>query len=155
MPAGRVGVSLNDNATLFKLTFVAKFNGLLSEALNVNSDYTRSEAYNNSTEQMDVVLDFAKQDGMFTGDQFALYQNIPNPFLQETKISFHLPEAGNATFTVYDVTGRVLKQVEDTYAQGYNEIYFNSSDINTKGVLFYRLATATDSAVKKMTIINQ
>ncbi|WP_236972050.1 T9SS type A sorting domain-containing protein, partial [Membranihabitans marinus] len=68
-------------------------------------------------------------------------------------IGFNLPEASDATLSVYDVTGKVLKVVEGAYGKGYNEVKLNSSDLNATGVLYYQLDTKTYTATKKMIVI--
>lgn len=83
-----------------------------------------------------------------------LYQNKPNPFKNETSISFNLPEAGLATLTVYNINGQVVKQVKGEYAQGFNEVNFNRSDLGETGVLYYTLRTLNETATKIMVVID-
>ena len=82
-----------------------------------------------------------------------MLQNQPNPFKDETVIGFTLPEATIATLTIYDVSGRVLKQIKGDYAKGYNEESINRSELSGTGVLYYTLETADDSATKKMIVV--
>ncbi len=84
------------------------------------------------------------------GVGFELYQNAPNPFISKTTVGFHLPEATAATLTVYDETGRVLYTTTGDFAKGYNAITLDRASIKANGVLYYKLATDTDSATKKM-----
>ncbi|MCC6410234.1 MAG: T9SS type A sorting domain-containing protein, partial [Saprospiraceae bacterium] len=84
------------------------------------------------------------------GVGFELYQNQPNPFVSKTVIGFHLPEATEATLTVFDETGRMIYTVNGDFAKGNNAITLDRAQINTVGVLYYKLETATDSASKKM-----
>ncbi|MEM1320679.1 MAG: T9SS type A sorting domain-containing protein, partial [Bacteroidota bacterium] len=91
--------------------------------------------------------------GTVVANEFALFQNQPNPFKDETVIGFNLPQASAATLTIYDVSGRVLKQYNGEYAQGYNEVSLNRSELSAAGVLYYTLETTTESATKKMILI--
>ena len=84
---------------------------------------------------------------------FELYQNQPNPFQNETLISFRLPEASAATLTIFDVSGRVLKVVEGDYGEGYNEVQIGRSELGSPGMLYYELKTATDHAIMKMILL--
>jgi hypothetical protein len=44
-----------------------------------------------------------------------LYQNTPNPFSERTEIRFSLPDdAQNASVCVFDMTGKMLKQIPVT-----------------------------------------
>jgi hypothetical protein len=51
-----------------------------------------------------------------------LSQNFPNPFVEETTISFTLPEAGEATINVYDLNGRVVKEFSGAYTAGEHAV---------------------------------
>ncbi len=135
----------------FSLTFKALNNVTLSNALTINSKYTAAEAYNADAEVLDVALAF---NGQVAANSFELYQNTPNPFKSETAIGFNLPEAGSATLTIYDLSGKVLKQFAGDYAKGYNEISINRNEVAGAGVLYYQLDTNNDSATKKMLLID-
>ncbi len=145
-------VELDDEVVVFSVTLRAKRDVLLSEVLSVSSDYTAAEAYNAELDLMNVELEF-NTTGAVSADEFALMQNQPNPFRDETTIGFVLPQASTATLTVYDVSGRVLKVYEDDYAKGYNEVSINRSELSGVGVLYYTLQSDDNSATKKMIII--
>ncbi|MBK6995578.1 MAG: T9SS type A sorting domain-containing protein [Saprospiraceae bacterium] len=95
-----------------------------------------------------------------SGVGFELYQNQPNPFVNKTSIGFYLPARRNfseggpetieATLSIFDETGRVVYQQKGQFAQGENTIALDRALLNTTGVLYYKLQTATDSATKKM-----
>jgi len=151
---GLLSTSWNGEATaedvLFSLTFNATTTGLLSELLEISSDLTVAEAYNTDGELLDVNIEFAAAD---VAVDFALAQNIPNPFNGETVVGFNLPVAGAATLTVMDVQGKVLKEIKGDYAKGLNTITLNARDL-TPGVLYYQLESADQVATKKMIIID-
>lgn len=84
------------------------------------------------------------------GDPFVLYQNEPNPFLSETKIGFYLPAAATATLNVYDETGRAIYTTEGDFAKGRNAFQINLAPVVSQGMLYCRISTPTDSAVRKM-----
>jgi len=79
-----------------------------------------------------------------------LYQNQPNPFVNKTSIGFYLPEAGEATLSVFEETGRMVYQQKGQFVKGENTVLLERALLNTSGVLYYKLETATDSATKKM-----
>ncbi len=144
-----------DGAESFTVKFRAAKAGKLSEMMSVSSRITKAEAYPASAEasagKMDVALRFGSPAGMTTvGVGFELYQNEPNPFVNRTSIGFHLPQAAAATLTVYDETGRVVFTQKGDFAKGYNSILLDRALLNTTGVLYYTLETATDAATKKM-----
>jgi hypothetical protein len=65
-------------------------------------------------------------------------------------IGFHLPEATQATLTVYDETGRMIYTQQGDFAKGYNSLMIDRNVMNASGMLYYKLETATDSATRKM-----
>lgn len=140
---------LANDEVLFSLTFNANTNTQLSNVLNINSNYTNAEAYNGNAELLDVNLAF---NGKASELKFELYQNTPNPFSQATSIGFNLPQAGQATLTIMDMSGKVLNTVAGEYAKGYNEISIDRSNL-TNGVLYYQLDTPRETATMKMIMI--
>ena len=144
----------NKNA-LFSLVVKAKTDVTLSRALSLNSRYTAAEAYTKQAELLDVDLQFQQLDGSNNvANEFALYQNTPNPFDGATTIGFHLPQAGEATLTFFDTDGKVLKTIIGDYAKGYNVIAVSANDLGNVGskLIYYQLRTATATATRKAII---
>lgn len=140
------------SAEIVSFVIRSKNNMLLHDALTIGSNLTTAEGFDAKGETMDIKLAFK---GMNTeGSNFTLYQNEPNPFYEETKIAFHLPTASKAKIIISDASGRVLKTIEGYYVKGYNEIKVAKTDLNTTGIVFYRLETPTHNAIKKMIILN-
>jgi len=135
----------------FSVTFRSKASGMLSEMLTVSSRITKAEAYDLNREPQAVALRFNGQNGStISGLGFELYQNQPNPWMNKTQVGFYLPEAAEATLTIFDETGRTLFTQKGDFGKGYNAIGIERALVNTTGVLYYKVETATDSAVKKM-----
>ena len=151
--ANNAAVKMADDEVVFSVTFRAIKDVLLSEVLSVSSDYTAAEAYTADLDLLNVKLEFNAATTSVS-DEFALMQNQPNPFKDETTIGFVLPQASTATLTVYDVAGRVLKVYPGDYAKGYNEISINRSELGGVGVLYYTLKSDDNSATKKMILLD-
>jgi hypothetical protein len=83
----------------------------------------------------------------------ALHQNRPNPFSQQTIISFDLTETDKAVLTVYDVNGRQVFMSNKGFKTGYNEVMLNKSVFQTTGTYFYRLTTDKFSTVKRLQFV--
>ena len=149
--ADAITTSVDGEANEFTVKFRAVKSGKLSQMLGVSSRITRAEAYSQSNNRMDVALRF-NNGGVSTiaGVGFELYQNQPNPFVSKTMIGFHLPEATEATLSIYDETGRMLFTQKGQFTKGYNAIAIDRALLNTTGVMYYKLETATDAATKKM-----
>ncbi|MEI6407881.1 MAG: T9SS type A sorting domain-containing protein, partial [Bacteroidota bacterium] len=84
------------------------------------------------------------------GVGFELYQNQPNPFVNKTSIGFYLPTSTTATLTIFDETGRLIHTQKGNFAKGYNSFMVEKALVNTTGMLYYKVETATDSGVKSM-----
>ena len=150
-------VSVAEGTGLFKMMFKAKSDVRLNEVLAINSRFTAAEAYDVNTTNGQINLlnvELRFEDAAINSDQFELYQNIPNPFLNETVIGFRLPEATTATLTIYDVSGRALKQITGDYEAGYNKVSLDRVDW-AEGILYYQLETATRHATMKMALIGR
>ncbi|NBB89432.1 MAG: T9SS type A sorting domain-containing protein [Bacteroidetes bacterium] len=142
------GLSTQDNEALFIVRITATEDVRLSDALSISSEITPAEAY--------VGEDIQKVDLRFNNAgprEFALYQNVPNPFESKTMIRFDLPEAGNATLTVFDGTGKVVKEINGDYKAGSNKLELLRSDLPGHGLLYYRLESGDYVAVKKMILM--
>jgi len=158
--ADAVTTSVDGEAGEFAVTFRAVKAGKVSQMLGASSRITRAEAYlpaealaqagGLSNNRMDVAFRFNGATQVISGVGFELYQNQPNPFVNKTVIGFHLPEAAEATLTVFDESGRMLFTQKGQFAKGYNAISVDRSLLNTTGLMYYKLETATDAATKKM-----
>jgi hypothetical protein len=86
-------------------------------------------------------------------EQFALAQNYPNPFVNETKIEFQLKNAGNAGLSVHDLFGKEVAVITNQQlAVGNHEYIFDASELPT-GIYYYRLQVGNEIENKKMTVI--
>ncbi|MBK9227522.1 MAG: T9SS type A sorting domain-containing protein [Ignavibacteria bacterium] len=84
---------------------------------------------------------------------YDLSQNYPNPFNPVTTIKYQIPEAGSVNLVIYDVLGREISTLVNTFqAAGYYEMRFDATDV-ASGVYFYRLKTEKFSDLKKMIIL--
>lgn len=141
------GVTKADKTVAFTLTFEAKTNGELKDLLSLNNDLATAKAFQTDSNEGKVELVFNTPTAT---DDFVLYQNRPNPFTEQTSIGFTLPEAMPAHISFYDVTGRMLHQIDQDFANGYNEITVHQSDLGANGVIYYELTTERGSVVRKM-----
>ena len=134
---------------LFHLVLRAKKPAYLSEAIRLNDRITKKEAYING-KLHDVVPGFnVNQDGQV----YALYQNVPNPFTEETIIGFQLPVSERGTLEIQDASGRVVKVFEGEFRKGYNQQKVKLADLKGPGVYFYKLNTANYSESKSFILI--
>ncbi|HJW31353.1 MAG TPA: proprotein convertase P-domain-containing protein [Saprospiraceae bacterium] len=144
------GVTAKRDEVLFTLHFEARRGGHLSDMLEINSQLTEAEAYNTFDEVKDLKLVFNGQHGIA---DFALYQNIPNPFKENTVIGYEVPVAGQVTLTLFDATGKTVLTKQQNAVKGYNTVLIQSKELGNVGVLYYRLDAGAYTATKKMILM--
>jgi hypothetical protein len=133
---------------LFTLVFKAVGSG--KSTLKLDESVISPEVYG---EMLDIQrLDLQVRDRASKG-QNILYQNEPNPFDENTKIAFELAQAGTATISVIDMTGKVVYRISDTFGKGYHAIMIDASHLQNAGVYYYKVDTAGFNATKKMIVI--
>jgi hypothetical protein len=85
--------------------------------------------------------------------RFALLQNAPNPFNPQTVIRFSVPNATQATLTMYDARGReVATLARGAHVRGWHDVVWNARDM-ASGVYFYRLQAGNFTATKKLVLL--
>lgn len=150
-------VTLDAGDEIVSLSFLASEKAMISEVINLNRRALTPEIYTDNNGQIsteDLVLTIENRNGTISPSiNFELMQNVPNPFDNNTTISFMLPQASAASLKVYDYTGRLLLERQDEFQKGYNQITLDINDIEATGILYYQLDTKTHSASRKMIVI--
>ncbi|NND05744.1 MAG: T9SS type A sorting domain-containing protein [Saprospiraceae bacterium] len=142
------GMPLVADKPLFTLRFIAQSQGKISKAVALERTL-EPEMYDVDDETIGLSLQFEQSNQL---DQTTLYQNRPNPFRESTTIEFYMSSTGEATITVFDASGRQIKQVYGHYAEGNQLVQFAGNEL-TPGVLYYQLKTATGTLTKKMVLL--
>jgi subtilisin-like proprotein convertase family protein len=89
---------------------------------------------------------------------FRSYQNYPNPFNPMTTIRFDLPRAGHVSLRVYDLAGRLVRELVngDLAAASHTVVWDGADNAGRRmssGIYYYRLTTGDDVATRKMTLV--
>ncbi|MDZ7725021.1 MAG: glycoside hydrolase family 9 protein [candidate division KSB1 bacterium] len=80
---------------------------------------------------------------------FHMGQNYPNPFNPRTTIAYELPVASDVELCVYDVSGRKIQSLVDSYkSPGRYRAIWDTQEL-ASGVYFYQLKTDEFSDIKK------
>ncbi len=87
-----------------------------------------------------------------------LDQNTPNPFVGGTTIKFAVPTNGRVKVAVYDVTGKLVKDLANrVMTPGEYSVTWDGRDSRNKevgpGIYFYTFATPKGSIQKKMVVL--
>ncbi|MEZ4906792.1 MAG: T9SS type A sorting domain-containing protein [Saprospiraceae bacterium] len=143
-------ISLNNETPLFYLKFKTLTNSYLGDNITINSDITPALAVINNDESP---VGFRVSETENIVDKMVVYQNNPNPFTDETTISFTIPTEENVNIKITDITGKVLFEKTNKYQSGFNQFRISSSELSAKGVLFYTLKANDELITKKMVVI--
>ncbi|MBN1999520.1 T9SS type A sorting domain-containing protein, partial [candidate division KSB1 bacterium] len=74
-----------------------------------------------------------------------LLQNYPNPFNNSTEIQYTLPQAATVTLQIFDITGRLVRTLENTryYEAGEHRTVWDGRDdtgqVVASGVYYCRM----------------
>jgi len=84
-----------------------------------------------------------------------LYQNSPNPFTNATQIWFDVPEASHVTLQVFDLTGRKVRLLADSwYPTGSHHVGWDAKDSAGQsvagGIFFVQLQAGRFTDTKRM-----
>jgi len=144
-------ILFEQNSPLFSLEFSnQESNNNQNNAIQLPERKTRfsTEFYGeNGTIFRPVLMDKSKD--AIEKDNYALYQNRPNPFSSETEIPFHLPHAQRVVLEIFDSSGRLLKSTELDGQKGMN-FYLLQMDKKWSGTHYYRLSTVNWESSRKM-----
>jgi hypothetical protein len=101
----------------------------------------------------------------FVGDELpalptrtVLHPNYPNPFNPTTVIRYELASAGDVTVRIYDVTGALVRTLEERHRErGRYEVGWNGTNDQghgvASGVYFYRLRAPSFAQTRKMILL--
>jgi hypothetical protein len=121
----------------------------------------------NTIGNMDCVQCHTDHTGTFTSAQkveefsptYKLHQNYPNPFNPSTTIRFSLPAAETVTLAVYDIHGRLVKNIVayEQYQAGSFEVAWdgrnNAGQVVASGTYFVRLYAGPHVESMKLTFV--
>ena len=91
-------------------------------------------------------------------NNFALYQNQPNPFNPITTLRYDLPQNEMINITIYDMKGRIIKTlVNSSQTAGHKTIQWNATNDKNKpvsaGLYLYTIQAGEFRQTKKMVLL--
>jgi hypothetical protein len=96
------------------------------------------------------------EDG--TPAKLELRQNMPNPVFQTTTIAFGLPQESSVRLSIYDVSGRRVRDLVDrTVPPGLHSVSWDRTDDRGRpvhpGVFYYRMVVGPTSFVRRLVVL--
>ena len=89
---------------------------------------------------------------------YALHQNYPNPFNPTTQIRYDLPKNEFVDIIIYDLMGRKIKSLFNTYQNaGYRSVNWNSGNDSgqpvSAGMYIYTIQAGEFRQTRKMVLL--
>ena len=137
--------------SIFSIDFESSIRTELKDVVAITSRVTADEAYLGSLANVSSVSLGLTDDDI--AEAYELYQNTPNPFSESTVIPFSLPRADKASLSIFDAAGKTIKVVTGSFSAGYNQFNISKEALETSGVLYYRLESASFTDMKKMIVL--
>jgi len=140
-------------SNLFTLVMRAKQSGNVLDMISMTSSITMAESYVEAGDEIAVanIKLVDPRDAL----NYALDQNEPNPFKDQTVIGWTMGKDAEATLTVYDVQGRVIYSLTGDYTKGDHTISLDREELQgVSGVLYYQLESGDFTATKKMILMD-
>ncbi len=99
-----------------------------------------------------------EEELLYPYEKVVLEQNYPNPFVNETDISYTLPRKANVELKIYDVAGKLVRTlVNDIQSSGQKRVAWDRKDEKGKavhsGVYFYGLKTGVGASITKVMVV--
>lgn len=114
--------------------------------LNTRKEVTKNVKNRSLNKQTELIVSSHPQE-------YELLQNYPNPFNPSTTIYYALPKSGNIILRVYDILGKEVITLENSYKEaGRYALKFNASNLSS-GMYIYKLTADKFSEVKRMMLV--
>ena len=122
--------------------------------MNATTDYKAMVVFNAGSSDANVYIDNVslkekiESETLRSSEQLLkkdrLHHNYPNPFNQETKITYHLAGRSHVRLNIFNINGRFIRTlVEKTQEGGYYSVTWNSRNqagaLESSGIYLCRL----------------
>ena len=98
-----------------------------------------------------IVVNTATSVETFHKDEFALFQNMPNPSLGSTTIKFNSPANEKIIFKTYNLLGEEIESRQISSSSGVNTIELNTSAYS-EGIYLYSINNGSQLLTKRMIV---
>ncbi len=85
---------------------------------------------------------------------FTVYGASPNPFQEQTNLTFFLPQAGEVTLEIVDLSGRLLFSRTQQMGKGLQQFFIKDHELGGSGLFFYSLKNGSSIHSGKLMVID-
>jgi len=147
------GESFADGSELMTVKVRGLQQTLLSEAIQISSDFLESETINSANEEGCINLEFEEIISSVEFDEtyFSEIKVYPNPWIKETILNIDLPNNETVLFQIRNLEGKLLFKKTLNLVAGTNEIIISDDMINNNhGLMFYSLGNESFQYTNKL-----
>ncbi len=95
-----------------------------------------------------------KKDKEHNSKKSSLYQNVPNPFVNETNIMYELPQSGYAKLSLHNGAGQMVCTLVNGHRNaGLHSLALRAENLSA-GVYFLTLETDTEREIRKCILLH-
>lgn len=149
------GESFDDETGLFKIYFKQKTTATTSvESFRVVNEITPAIAFDFEGNPSVISLtDLQKiKNDKLNDSKITVYQNIPNPFSEHSKIIFKMGIDDLVQINFVDQHGSTIYSTENYYSAGTHQLEVDANDFPSAGIYYYSITTSSERVVRKMII---
>jgi hypothetical protein len=144
-------VRIDDDMALCTIRVKGKNSNVkLSESVSLNSGNLKPEAYVEDSGYEIIPLEIEWLNVQHDENEYALFQNVPNPFKDQTSIGFSLPKESVVLIQVFNANGQLITEFEGQYQAGTHTLQVNQNIFAKSGVYYYSMKTSEFTASRKM-----
>lgn len=150
--SGYAQVSENIKGKVYDINTGAALTSVMIYITDMQTGKTDS-TFTNSSGYWEYFYPLSVIDKDIMPNGFYVSQNYPNPFNPSTRVNVIMPEAGNATVSVYDALGRLVDRREEYVQGGSFTVEWNAR--GSAGVYFLNIKTKSGSQTRKMVLLDR
>ncbi len=145
------GIDLKDGKVIFTLKFKVEKDFILDENIfEIKKDRMIQAGYKEG-KTLDVNLLLEKSLALESIEEVMTVQpNYPNPFEFSTLVNFYIPNSNIIYFSIFDITGRKIYQMEQYFEAGDNKINIDGTILPESGLYYYQLNNSKSHFEGKM-----
>ena len=144
-------LNVNAGEPLFTIYFETTEATRVSESIKINSSVTKAELYdiNANVKEIELVV----RESINASTNLEVFQNEPNPFSDMTKIAFYINQFEDVKLEILDASGRMIFNAQGEFEKGLNAFVVRKEDLDSNGLLIYRISSGNASITKKMIML--
>lgn len=148
------GQQNQDREHLFSIDVIAESSGYVSDFIHLHENWLPSELYVKETLEPHLIeLDYSNR--ITEEVRFSVDQNYPNPFIEQTNITFRVPKSGQVSLIILNHQGQILIDRNLNATKGENMIVLDRDELSGAGLFHYQINYKSEVITKSFIISSE